>query len=211
MLRLGAGDGSTSTNPANGIRSCKGRSSWMLSGRGLQTGPECALRLCCRIGNFRKRRDALYNLRAAMASIEAHGGASKQHRGSRASQNDVQSHGESQAHHARKACGTPLTPAGTDVARLSPLDYAPCERRVIVGRLEVFQRRGLLSTIVLGLLLAGSQRRGQVLVVDDWYLFPRGCQNRHCSCACDLAAGWEVAQDQDVVRRNMLCGLNPRR
>jgi hypothetical protein len=43
-------------------------------------GPQLALRLCCRIGNFRKRRDALNNLRRVETYLETRGplSASKQ-------------------------------------------------------------------------------------------------------------------------------------
>jgi hypothetical protein len=60
-----------------------------------------------------------------------------------------------------EVCGTPLTPAGTDVARRCALESPPCERRVSVGLLGPFHR------ISSGRwLLAGGQRRA-IEFVDD--------------------------------------------
>jgi hypothetical protein len=111
--------GSTILTPAHGLRrTCKGRSSRLLSGRGLQTGPQLALRLCCRIGNFRKRRDALHNLRTAETSTEAP--AARRNNRTPFQKTAKPSHLISWSRlrlTVREVCGTPLTPAGTDVAR----------------------------------------------------------------------------------------------
>jgi hypothetical protein len=78
----------------------------------------------------------------------------------------------------REACGTPLTPAGTDVARRSPLEYPPCERRVSVGLLGPIQGAGSLT-----LNACGWSKRA-FASVDDGSTSLLGARIEHCSCGC---------------------------
>jgi hypothetical protein len=132
--------GSTILTPAHGLRrTCKGRSSRLFSGRGLQTGPQLALRLCCRIGNFRKRRDALHNLRTAETSTEAPGAR-------RNNRTPFQKNGETVASHLMVKAETHGEGGLWHAAYARwyrrrakpPLEHPPCAGRVSVGLLGLF-------------------------------------------------------------------------